>query len=371
MNPPAASPSKMAFVFVSMPVGGAEDFALSIARYLDAEFQPHFVCLRELGQLGEEARAAGWPVHLAPFFPSKMVNPLNIRRFAAWLRQGEFQLVHSQNHHAHIFATKAARLAGIPSVVHQQKTLTGLPWRRRRIFRGCLERSDRVVALSQQIASDLSSQFGVAAEKVVVVSNAIDETVFRPAQDRLRLRRELGLSPEGVLVGCVARLHHDKNHAVIIEALARLAESKIPLRAVFIGDGDLRGSLESMVRDRGLEDQVIFAGRCRPVARWLQCLDAFLLASTWEGQPLALLQALSCRLPVLASRIEGNTAVLGAKHPGLFDPRDSGALATLLRRMEPDGEFRQSLLKAQEACPVPSSRQAAGEISALYSSLLR
>ena len=116
---------------------------------------------------------------------------------------------------------------------------------------------------------------------------------------------------------------------------------------------------------------MIFAGRCRPVARWLQCLDAFLLASTWEGQPLALLQALSCRLPVLASRIEGNTAVLGAKHPGLFDPRDSGALATLLRRMEPDGEFRQSLLKAQEACPVPSSRLAAGEISALYSSLLR
>ncbi len=362
---------KIAFVFVGMPVGGAEDFALSAATHLTPDFEPHFVCLREFGALGEEARASGLRIHLAPFFPSKIVNPLNIRRFAAWLRREEIALVHSQTHHAHIFATRAARLAGIPSVVHQQKTLEPLPWRRRRIFGACLRRASRVVALSPQTARDLQEAFALPPGKLAVVPNAIDKTVFRPAADRMEVRRSLGLPPEGLLLGTVARLHPDKNHAVIIEALALLAARGEPATAVFVGEGPLRGQLEGVAQARGVGGRVIFAGRQRPVAPWFQAMDFFVLPSTWEGQPLALLQALCCRVPVLASGIEGNTAVLGEDDPGLFAPADANALAGLLAEASAGHELRRRLLDRQASVPVPGSDDAAELLETVYHSLVR
>lgn len=363
------SPRKIAFVFVSMPVGGAEDFALGAAAHLAPEFEAHFVCLRELGRLGEELRAKGERIHLAPFFPSKVVNPLQIRRFASWLRRENIALVHSQTHHAHIFATRAARLAGIPSVVHQQKTLEPLPWRRRRIFRACLRRASGIIALSEQTARDLQTTFGLAPKKTAVVPNAIDTTTFRPAPDRTEIRRTLKLPAEGLLIGTVARLHSDKNHAAIIEALSLSPARELRATAVFVGEGPLRDSLETLAKTRGVQDRILFAGRQRPVAPWFQALDVFALPSTWEGQPLALLQALSCRIPVLASRIEGNTAILGTDAPGLFDPKNPSALAQLLVQAAEE-DFRTSLLAHQARIPIPGGNDAAARLKIIYGPLL-
>ena len=365
------APKKIAFVFVSMPVGGAEDFARSVAPHLLPDFEVHFVCLRELGKLGGEIQAAGENVHLAPFYPSKVVNPLKIRRFASWLRRENFALVHSQTRHAHIFATRAARLADIPSVVHQQKTLEALSRRHRRIFNACLQRASRVIALSAQTANDLQSEFGLPAEKFSVVPNAIDKEMFRPAPDSSQARRALGLPGGGLLMGTVARLHADKNHAAIIEALALLAARGQQASAVFVGEGSLRGQLEALAKDRGVADRVIFAGRQRPVVPWFHAMDAFVLPSTWEGQPLALLQALCCRIPVLASRIEGNTAILGADDPGLFAPKDAAALADLLTEIAADGDFRRRLLDRQARAPIPGSDDAAALLKPVYHSLIR
>lgn len=370
MPPADTEPVRIAFVFVHMPVGGAEDFALAAARQMDPGFAPCFVCLREPGQLGEEARAAGLDVRVAPFFRGKRIYPWNIIRFASWLRRAKIALVHSQNHHAHIFATRAARLAGIPSVVHQQKTLAPLPWRRRRIFQGCLRRASRVVALSPQTAGDLSAAFGLPPEKVCVVPNAIDERSFHPVADRCSLREQLGLPRAGLLLGSAARLHRDKNHAAIIEAVAILAGRGVDLHAVFLGEGNLRAELEALAMRRGVAGRIIWAGRRRPVAPWLQALDVFVLASTWEGQPLAMLQAVACGTPVLASRVEGNVAVLGEGHPGLFDPKDPAALAALLAGLDEDGGLSARILDYQKSVAVPTAAQAAAQLQAVYRTLL-
>lgn len=362
-------PRKMAFVFVSMPVGGAEDFALGVAPYLAPEFEAHFVVLRDWGKVGEELRAAGAPIHLAPFFPSKIVNPFQIRGFASWLRRENFSLVHSQTYHAHIFATRAARMAGIPSVVHQQKTLEALPWRRRHIFQACLQRASRVIALSQQTAQDMQATFRLPHDKMAVVPNAIDKSVFSPAPDPLAARQALGLPPHGILLGTVARLHADKNHAAIIMALGLLAAQGHQATAAFVGEGPLQGELEALARIQGVSDRVIFAGRQRPVIPWFHAMDVFVLSSTWEGQPLALLQALCCHVPVLASRIEGNTAVLGTDDPGLFDPKNPSALAALIAQAA-TVKFRKTLREHQSRVAVPGGDDAAKQLKTIYHSLL-
>jgi len=89
----------------------------------------------------------------------------------------------------------------------------------------------------------------------------------------------------------------------------------------------------------------------------------------WEGQPLALLQAIACGVPVLASNIEGNTAVLGKDHPGLFPPGDHRKLANLMVAASRDPGFLRRLQESQEQVEVPWSESAARELTAVYRSM--
>ena len=363
-------PCKVAFVFTSMPVGGAEDFALGVGPHLAPDFEAHYVCLRELGPLGAEAAASGRHVHLVPVFPSRWITPRGIRRFAAWLRHEGISIVHSQTHHSHVFATKAAKLLGIPSVMHQQKTLEKLPQRRRRIFWSGLQRCSHIVALSGQTARDLSRAFEVPPEKISVVPNGIERSVFCQSADRSALRRRLGLPETGLLVGSVGRLHRHKSHETTIEALALARCQGAEVSAVFVGEGARRAELEDLARSLGVADAIVFAGAQRPVVPWMQCLDLFVLPSVWEGQPLALLQAVACGLPVLASNIEGNTAVLGKNYSGLFTPDDAAGLAKLLTAAVRDASFPEGLRQSLQGVDIPWSDVSARQLADIYRGLL-
>jgi glycosyltransferase involved in cell wall biosynthesis len=348
---------KIVFLFVGMPVGGAEDFALGVHRHLAPEVNARFICLRSLDVLGEEALAKGLPVELLPLYPGKRINPIAVWRFSRWLRREGIGVLHTQTHHAHVFGGAAARLAGIPLVLHQQKTLGNLSWRKKLVFRRCLRRARRIITLSEQTRADISVRFDISLDSIAVVPNAIDETVFHPATDKPGLRYARGLPEDGFLFGTVASLHEVKNHRAILEALARVDGAT----AVFVGDGVERANLEKFAKQRGVANRVIFAGRQRPAAPWFQALDAFILPSVWEGQPLALLQAVSCRLPILASRIEGNTAVLGERHAGLFDPADPAALALLMNAVM-ENPPRFFAIDAE----VPTCREAAAMLKKIY-----
>jgi len=352
---------KTAFLFVGMPVGGAEDFALVVHRHLFPEVESRFVCLRSLDVLGEEASRSGLPVDLVPVFPTKRISPVGIWRLSRWLAEEGIELVHSQTYHAHLYGVFAAKLAGIRSVVHQQKTLGDLGPRKNFLLRMCFRQADAVLALSGKTAEEIHERAGVPENKLHVVPNAIDEAVFHPVEDRRALRESLGLPMDSPVGGTVASLHPVKNHAAIIKALSLLPADRRP-SFVFVGDGAARAELERLADSSRV--RIFFAGRRRPAVPWFQALDFFVLASHWEGQPLALLQALSCGVPVLASRIEGNTAVLGDTHAGLFEPDDSRALASLLSEACADpGRFFAS------AAMVPHSRGAATRLKEIYAGI--
>ena len=86
---------------------------------------------------------------------------------------------------------------------------------------------------------------------------------------------------------------------------------------------------------------------------------------------MAILQALSCRVPILSSRIEGNIALLGEGHPGLFLPEDHDRYAQLIEKTATDATFRSAILKYQDTLSVPSLEQFTGKLAALYSRLAK
>ncbi len=351
------------YLFIGMPVGGAEDFALGVYPHLSPDVNARFICLRELGMLGEESQLAGIPVELLPIFLTKRVNPLAIWRLSRWMKVQQIDIVHSQTYHAHLFGVAAARLAGIAAVVHQQKTLGKISIHKGIFFRWLLRNANKILTLSPQTSADIVKQFSIPISKIEVVPNAIDDISFCPPVDRSQIRKKLCLPENDFLIGTVASLHPVKNHKATIEALAILAKQGCRPKVLFIGDGPSGPELERLAREHGVLSQILFAGRQRPVVPWMQALDLFLLPSFWEGQALAMLQAISCELPVLASRIEGNTAILGSVHPGLFEPDDHGKLADLLQAAFQSGSVLSPLRSSVE---VPTCRNAAEHLKQIY-----
>jgi glycosyltransferase involved in cell wall biosynthesis len=359
---------KIAHLYLSMPVGGAEDLTVGLMSAMPPGFAIEPVCLRELGVVGVELQRAGGPVHLLPVAPTKRLNVPGIFRLSRWLREQGFAAVHTQVYNAHVYGVLAAACAGLPAVIHHQKTFRGMRWHRQLLMKWLTRLAPAQITLSEQTRDDVVRELSAGAGRVLVLPNAVDTARFRPPDARGMLRRSLGLDPDKFNFGTVASLTAPKNHAANLAMWGAARAQGLDANFLLCGEGVLRGELEQTAARLDIAGTFRFLGNQRPVHPWVQAMDVFVLCSMWEGQPLAILQALACGLPVLASRIEGNVAVLGAEHPGLFNlgqPDDYVAKALAVRR---DPAFRRAIVEFQQtrSPSVPSVLDCARTLSELY-----
>jgi glycosyltransferase involved in cell wall biosynthesis len=217
----------------------------------------------------------------------------------------------------------------------------------------------------------MMTAFHLPADRTAVIPNVIDPAEFFPVGDRVGLRRQLGVNPDGFIIGSIASLNAVKNHAATLQVLRRLRDEGLSFEAYFFGEGQERAFLESVRRNLKLEGLVHMPGNKRPVAPWLQALDLVVHPSSSEGKPLALLQAIACQIPIIASRIEGNAAVLGENHPGLFTASSLEEYRSLLRRGICEDAFRNDLLAAQDGLveKLPTAPRIAEELARLYTQI--
>lgn len=355
---------RVAYPFVTMPVGGAEDLILSVVRRLPGDIRPSLVCLRSLGMLGEEAMKEGLPVQVVPVFPTKRINPFGILRLSRWFREQGIRVVHAQTYHDQLFGVLAARLAGIPSVVHLHKTMAEIGGRKGFLMKWVFRMADHVITLSEETRREVISAYALDPQRVTSLPNAVDPTMFFPSEDPREGRAALGLD-HGFLIGSVAQLHSTKNHGATITAMGMIGGEAEATCRIF-GEGQERVLLEGLISSGNLQGRVFLEGRKRPIAPWIRALDLFVLPSHWEGQPMAILQALACGVPILASRIEGNLAILGDRHPGLFAPEDRRAYAALMTRAIREPSFREELLAYQATLTPPSLEGLTETLASLY-----
>lgn len=359
---------KIAHLYLSMPVGGAEDLTVGLMREMPPGWAIEPVCLRELGIVGLELQKAGTPIHLLPVAPNKRLSLPGIVRLGRWLREQGFAAVHTQVYNAHVYGVLAAARAGLPAVMHHQKTFRGMRWHRLLMMKWLTRKVPAQITLSEQTRDDVVRELGADPGRVLVLPNAVDTARFCPPDDRAALRQSFGLNPNEFIFGTVASLTAPKNHAANLVMWEAAQAQGLEATFLLCGEGAMRGELERTALQLGILGQFRFLGNQRPVHPWVRSMDAFVLCSTWEGQPLAILQALSCGLPVIASRIEGNVAVLGAGHPGLFDlgqPNDYVAKVLATRR---DPAFRRAIVEFQHtrSPKVPSLRASASTLAELY-----
>ncbi len=249
----------------------------------------------------------------------------------------------------------AALVLGIPYVVDFQlvppavrcpPTERGLLKHLGAILHYVYSRADSLICVSQGNKRRLAEMFGIASARIQVVYNGIDTNAFEPAgrQQLCRLREELALPPDRIVLTTVARLNIQKGHCYLIDAAKQLAVANPQPLFLLVGDGELRDELERAVNEAGLSDNFIFAGYRRDVAEILALTDLFVLPTMFEGLPHSVLEAMAAGCCVVASRVDGVTEVIDDGKTGiLVEAANVEQLAAALNSMIDDREAREQM----------------------------
>ena len=144
---------------------------------------------------------------------------------------------------------------------------------------------------------------------------------------RLALRAELGVKPKDKMLLSVGELIPRKNHEAVIKAVEKLNNSEIKL--FICGKGELQDQLQKMIEDNGLQDRVRLLGYRSDVAHLYDCADLFVFPSIQEGLPVALMEAVASRIPVICSDIRGNSELVEAG--SFFNPRNISEIVNKIK----------------------------------------
>lgn len=160
---------------------------------------------------------------------------------------------------------------------------------------------DKVVAVSEFVREDLQAR-GVEESRLETIHDGISLAKFQPCRTG-KLRRELGVGEETILLGIVAVLRIAKGHKLLLEALSKIENPNLKL--LIIGDGPQRENIALEIARLGLSERVVMLGHREDVAEIMPELDIFVLPSQMEALGTAILEASACGVAVVGSRVGG------------------------------------------------------------------
>lgn len=261
-----------------------------------------------------------------------------LKELAAIIDRERIQVINCQLHRTTPVGIGAALLSRQkPLVLSTIHGLGGSTGRVRRLQNRLMDRFlYRTVAISHAVAADIrAANPWITADKVVVIQNGLDFARFLYDAERSKLRHELfPKAGAGFWFGTAGRLSAVKDHATLLRAFRKVVDSRPDAVLLIAGRGELEGDLRELSATLGISGQVKFLGFRADMPQVLQCLDCFVFPSLREGLPLALLEAMASRLPVIAAAVGGIPEVFGEEQVGtLIPPGDVEALAHAMLSM--------------------------------------
>ncbi len=310
-------PLRVSFVLTSMPVGGAETLLVNLIERLDRGLiAPEVICLKDRGPLGEQL-AQSIPVHHG--FISSKWDLRVLWKLRRQFRKSRTDAVVTIGAGDKMFWGRlAARLAGVP-VICSALHSTGWPDGVGKLNRKLTCITDAFIAVAQDHAQFLINWEGFPRQRVFMIPNGVDTERFVPSLDRRSwLRDQLDIPNDAPLVGIVAALREEKNHSQFILAAREVLRCFPDTRFVIVGDGPMRATIEEQISDLGLTPYFHLLGTRSDTPAILAGLDVFALTSKNEANPVSILEALACGIPVVSPNVgsihetvlDGHTGIL-------------------------------------------------------------
>jgi len=306
-------PLRVLLVINGTDFGGTEVTLEQLARALARRGHGvEVLSLKPVGPVGERLAASGVPVSSLDMPESVgMVELLrSSRRLARWLAARDIDVVHSFLPRANIMSRLANRLARPvrPHVANEESTdfrrARGVQW----LNRLTASWSDRILAVSPEVRDVLVGREGLPADRVEVLPKGVDVAAV-DAIVPCDLRRELGLSAETRIVCTIGRLSPVKGQVYLVRALAPVAAERSDVHLVVVGGGPEEKRLRDEATACGVADRVHLLGPRSDAVAVMKSAVLFVLPSLQEGRPVTLLEAMACRLPIVATDV-GSVAAL-------------------------------------------------------------
>jgi glycosyltransferase involved in cell wall biosynthesis len=189
------------------------------------------------------------------------------------------------------------------------------------------------VTIGEEVSASFHRTYGFA--EAAMIPNGIDvDRYAAPNIPRAAWRRAEGIAEDEFVYLSVARFAKQKDHETLLRAFAQGPAAFAGTRLLLAGDGELRGEIESRVKELGLGGRVTFLGRRSDMPETLGAADVFVLASRWEGNPLSVMEAMAAGRPVVSTAVGAIPELVRDGVDGLLSsPGDAAALSHSLRAM--------------------------------------
>ena len=352
--------------------GGVETFLLALARGRDlcAGIEPEFALCFE-GRLNEELRAAEVPVH--HLGPARVSRPWTVwrvrRRLRAVLRAGGYDLVLCHGCWPHAIAAPEARRAGVPFVFWAHGLQSGRHWLER--WAACYK-PDFVLANSRTTQSCVPKLFPGVRTQVVYLPVS-PTCVLDRAATRVQVRTALGTPDRATVILMACRLEPLKGHALLLQALGRLADR--PGWECWLAGGPQRpkeerylSRLQEQCACLGIAERVRFLGQRADVPQLLAAADIHCQPNIGpESFGIALIEAMYAGLPVITTALGGALEIVRDDCGILVSPGDPGKLAAALAELlrDPDRRARLGAAgpgRAATLCDLKTQMNALGQV---------
>ena len=331
--------------------GGAQRMAVHLMLALNQErFEAEAVSLFDPTgtDLDESLAENGVPVHYLG--KRRGPDPRMLVKISSILRHFRPHVVHTHQYVLR-YVLPPALLYRVPAVVHTLHNPAEKEVDRvgRLVHRVAFKSGVTPVAIAQEVAESVSHVYGT--DGFPLIPNGIPvEGYGRPAVDRETWREREGFDPEDTLFVSVARLDPQKNHMLLLESFAQEAALNSRAYLLLVGTGKLRSELEKRAHVLGVQDRVHFLGVRADIPEILGAVDAFVLSSDWEGNPLCVMEAMAAGRVVVSTAVGGVPELVEDGRTGLLVPKgDAEALFRAMRYLMERPESRRTMEEASAA----------------------
>ncbi|MCB0933859.1 MAG: glycosyltransferase [Mycobacterium sp.] len=333
-------------------------------------FNPSVVCIGEEGEFFADLLNVGIEATALRLGGNKNILRALIKLIGIMRRQRP-DVVVTRGFNAETLGRLAARITGVAKTVvwvHFIGEFEPRGWLYSKLDHALIPWTSAFFGVAEAQKPYLSKEFGYPPEKIRIIHNGVDPAIFATGSDKSALA-DLDISKDDPVVGIVAALRPEKDHANLLHA-ARIVIADIPdAHFLIIGDGLTRSALERLTSELGISSNVHFLGMRSDISRLLNAIDVFTLSSkTVECFPIALLEAMACARPAVCTDVGGVGEMVGHGETGFLVPPENpqelaGRLTELLvnpslahqmgkaarRRLEDKFTLERSVREAEQA----------------------
>ena len=370
---------KVMILIKGLGAGGAEKLLSTAIPYLNRDCYDYEVAyfLPHKNDLVHEFKEAGIPV-----FCINGQNPLDPRSFFRMvnlLKERQVDLVHIHLPYAGIFGRLAARLANVEAIVYtEHNIIDGYNPVTRMLDQLTYRFDSATITVSDSVRDSVMRSRFFRPNNAVTVLNGVDTRVINLnfKSETPAVRASLGIPPEDFVVGNIAHLRPLKGHQYLLQAAKIVIENCPNTTFVLVGREktvEAREALEAQATQLGIREKIIFTGFRDDALNILAACDLFVLASLYEGLPVALLEAMALGKPPVVTAVGGIPEVITDGVDGfMVKPKDYEALANRIIALQRDEELR-SQISGRAARTVEerfSMRSMIGRIENIYNQVL-